>query len=302
MRNIHVLATAFALFLTMTLGGFAASVKVTVNGMEITDLQISARAALLRLERRGNTNNDRLQKATDELIDEAVMLSEAERIGISVPDDNVEAAYLTVARNTKLSADKLDQFLLGSGSNPQTLKDRLRANIAWNSVANIEIAPQVNVSDLQLEQEAQDQIEDSLSYDYILKEVRFIVPQGSKVSVSQRTAQADQYRKNFQGCASAVDLSLAYTDVAVIDIGRRHATQFPEALSKELAGLNVGGITKPRVAEGGVSMLAVCAKASARDTTFIKNELRQEAGNTEFQDKVSAFLKTLRDRATIVYR
>ena len=60
------------------------------------------------------------------------------------------------------------------------------------------------------------------------------------------------------------------------DIGRRHATQFPEALANELAKLNVGGITKPRVVEGGVSMLAVCAKESSQDTTYLANDIRQE--------------------------
>ena len=302
MRFAQAIALSLVLAISSTVGAMAASVSVTVNAIEITDLQISTRAALLRLERRGKSNTDRTQIATKELIDEALMLTEASRLGIFVADAQVEDAYLTIARNTKLSADKLSQFLNGNGTSPQSLKDRLKANIAWAQVAQREVAPQVNVSDLDLEQQAQDRMEDSLSYDYILKEVRFIIATGSKTSSSSRTAQANQYRKNFQGCDTAVDLSLSYTDVAVLDIGRRHATQLPDALAKELAGLNVGGITKPRVADGGVSMLAVCAKASARDTTFIKNELRQKTGNDEYEKRVAEFLETLRSRATIVYK
>jgi peptidyl-prolyl cis-trans isomerase SurA len=302
MRIFQVLAAALALFLVTTLGGYAATVKVTVNGTEITDLQISSRASLMKLERRGTSNSDRLKLASKELVDEALMLAEAKRVGVEVSDEKIEEAFINVGRSVKLSSDKLTKFLTGSGVNPQTLKDRLKANIAWTSVVQMEVAPRVNVSDLELEKQALDQIEDSLSYDYILKEVRFIVPQGGKVSVSSRTAQANQYRKSFQGCESAVDLSLSYTDVAVLDIGRRHSTQLPEALAKELAGLNIGQITKPRVAEGGVSMLAVCAKASARDTTFIKNDLRQKTGTAEFEKEVAAFLETLRGRASIVYK
>ena len=88
----------------------------------------------------------------------------------------------------------------------------------------------------------------------------------------------------------AVDLSLAYTDAAVIDVGRRHATQLPEAIAKELAGLNVGGITKPRVVESGVSMLAVCEKTQAEDLTFIKGDLRAEAGNSALEGQVTSYL------------
>lgn len=300
MRKVQALAAAFVLFLMTSLGAQAAGVVVTVNGVEISDLQVSARANLLRLESRGRSNNDRLSMAKQELVNEALMLGEAARIGVSVTSAQVNEAFLGIARNTKLSPDKLEAFLTDRGVTPQTLKDRLKANIAWNGVVQAVVAPQVNVSDLELEEKAQAEITEELSYDYILKEIRFIVPQGSKVSVSSRTAQANQYRKSYQGCDSAIDLSMSYTDVAVIDIGRRHSTQLPEAFAKELAGLNVGGISKPRVAEGGVSMLAVCAKASARDTTFIKDEMRQEVGNEAFKKKVEAYLETVRARATII--
>ena len=302
MRKVQALSVAFILFLMTSLGAQAATVVVTVNGVEVTDLQVSARAGLLRLEGRGTSNNDRLKKATQELIDEVLMLGDATRIGVSVTNSQVDQAFLDIARKTQLSSDKLEAFLLDRGVPPQTLKDRLKANIAWNEVAQAVVAPQVNVSDLELEEKAQAELTEEFSYDYILKEIRFIVPQGSKVSASSRTAQANQYRKSYQGCDSAIDLSMSYTDVAVIDIGRRHSTQLPEAFAKELAGLNVGDISKPRVAEGGVSMLAVCAKASARDTTFIKDEMRQEVGTEAFKQKVDAYLETLRARATIIFQ
>ena len=70
---------------------------------------------------------------------------------------------------------------------------------------------------------------------------------------------------------------------------------------KELAGLNVGGMTKPRVVETGVSMLAVCAKSVAEDTTFVKGNLRAEAGNAAMKGEVEAYLKELRDKAKIIY-
>ena len=300
MRIVQVLATALALFVMTAVASQAAVVKVSVNGEEITDLQITARAGLMRLERRGNSNSSRMDMATKELIDEALMMAEARRLEIAVPGSDVDQAFLNIARNTNMSADNLQRFLIDRGVNPQTLRDRLEANIAWQSIVQTVVAPRVNVSDLELEKQAQEQIKESLSYDYILKEVRFIV--AGNASASSRTAQANQYRKSFQGCDSAVDLSMSYTDVAVLDVGRRHATELPEAIAEELSGLNVGGITKPRVGDGGVSMLAVCAKASARDTTFIKDDLRQEAGNSAFKKKVEEYLQTLRDRATIVYR
>ena len=75
----------------------------------------------------------------------------------------------------------------------------------------------------------------------------------------------------------------------------------PEAIAKELAGLNIGGITKPRVVENGVSMLAVCEKAQAEDLTFIKGDLRAEAGNNALEGQVASYLENLRKSAKVIY-
>lgn len=302
MRLTHIVMATLLVLATLTSGSMAAQVAVTVNGSDITDTEINARAAMLRVERRGNSNSARLKLALDELIDEKLMLQEAERIGVSVSNAQVDEAFINVARNVNLNADKLTELLVGSGVNPNTLKDRLRANIAWADVVQRQVSGRVQVSELELDQQALDKLEVTTSYDYILKEVRFIIPSNSNVSASRRTSEANQYRSSFQGCDSAVELSMSYTDAAVIDMGRRHATQLPEAIASELANLEVGGITKPRVGNGGVTMLAVCAKSSARDTTFIKEELRQEAGNEKFEKEVAAFLQSLRDRAVIINR
>ncbi len=301
-RFIFAISAMLLLAGSLTAPARADAVRVTVNGTLITDTQISLRAGLLRLEGRGSSNSARLQMASDELVEEALKLQEAERLKITVTDKQITEGYLGVARNLRVSVDKLNQILRASGVNVQTLKDRLKAGLAWQAITQTAVVPRVQISDLELDQKAAGALDDSSSYDYMLKEILFIIPKGSKTSASKRTAQANQYRKSFQGCDSAVDLSLSYTDAAVIDVGRRHATQLPDPIAKELAGLQNGGITKPRVSESGVSMLAVCSKSSARDLTFLKSELRQEQGTEKLQDEASDYLERLKERAAITYR
>jgi peptidyl-prolyl cis-trans isomerase SurA len=291
-RAIGALVVGLLLSMAVAAPAMAQSARVMVNGTPITDLQVSQRVKLFALE--GNRGGSK--GATEQLIDEALQMSEAKRLGISVSNAQVDAAFLQIARNLKMSSDKLNQMLAQSGINMDTLKDRLRAAIAWNAVTDQAIMPQVQISELELDQEAASKLKAYQSYDYILKEIIF-VGQGS----SSRTGQANQYRKGFKGCDSAVDLSLNFTDAAVVDVGRRNATQIPEAIAKELAGLNVGGITKPRVVESGVSMLAVCEKTQAEDLTFIKSDLRSAAGNDALASKVTEYLADLRKRAKIIY-
>jgi peptidyl-prolyl cis-trans isomerase SurA len=268
-----------------------AAVKATVNGVSITDIQVAQRLKLFALEGKKGA-----KAALDELVDEQVMIQEAKRIGIVISDAQVEEAVLTVARNIKVSRDKLGQMLTQQGVNIDTLKDRLRANLAWNQVVTQVVMQRVQLSDAELDAKAASKLTDAQSFDYILKEVIFI-GKGS----SARTGQANQYRKSFQGCDNAVQLSLSYTDAAVIDLGRRHATQLPDAIAKELGGLNVGGITKPRVVEQGVSMLAICQKSEAKDLTFIKGNIQAEVGQDALKAEAAAYLKEVRGKAKIAY-
>lgn len=291
-RAASAMIMGVVLSLAAALPAMAQNVRVTVNGTPITDLQIAARVKLFALE--GNNGGSR--GATEQLIDEALQVAEAKRLGITVSNAQIDDALLQIARNMNVSQDRLVTMLQQGGVSTETLKDRLRAAIAWNGITERAIMPQVQISDLALDQQAATQLQEFQTFDYILKEIIF-VGAGS----SGRSGQANAYRSKFAGCDTAVDVSLGFTDAAVIDVGRRHATQLPEAVAKELAGLNVGGITKPRVVETGVSMLAVCEKTQAQDLTFIKGDLRAEQGNQALEGEVSNYLANLRANAKIIY-
>ncbi|SMQ62338.1 periplasmic chaperone for outer membrane proteins SurA [Devosia lucknowensis] len=288
-RSCGAMFIGLALSLTPVVPAFAATI-VTVNGEPISDVQVDQRLRLFRME--GNSTGR--DGALKQLIDEAIQLQEAKRLGINVSNAQVDEAFLQISRNLNVSRDRLTQMLQQGGVSGTTLQDRLRAAIAWNGVTETAVVPQVQVSELELDQQAAAQLSDFQNFDYILKEVTFVG--------GSRSGQANQYRSSFAGCDTAVDLSLAYNDVAVVDIGRRHATQLPDAIAKELAGLNVGGISKPRAVANGLSMLAVCQKVQAQDLTFVKGGLRDEAGGEAVTSQAASYLERLRSEAKIIYQ
>jgi peptidyl-prolyl cis-trans isomerase SurA len=280
-----------ATFLAITaLPAAAATMVVQVNGQSITDVQVAQRLGLLRIEGKNNR-----QAAIDELINEALQLQEAERRGIVISDSVVDDALANVAQRARLSVSNLTKVLNDAGVPVVTLRERLRASIAWQRVTAQALNSRVQVSEADVDAKAKQQLTAANSFDYILKEVMFF---GG--NASRRTADANKYRSNFNGCDAAVQLSLNYTDAAVRDLGRRHATQFPEALANELSKLNVGGITKPRTVEGGVSMLAVCAKTQSEDTTYLAQAIRQESGNAGLKAEADKYLAELRAKAQII--
>lgn len=293
---MHRILGAVILGLALMVGALPAhaATALTVNGLPITDTQIAQRLALFKLERKTGK-----QAAIDELIQESLQLQEAQRLGFSISEGEVDDAMLQVARNVKVSLSNLETILSNNGVNKQTLRDRLRANLAWGKVVQTAVSARVTVSDAEIEAEAEAQLTAANSFDYILKEIIFLMPNES--AASKRTAEANKYRAAFAGCDTAVQGVLNFTDAAVREIGRRHATQMPEAIADELSKLNVGGITKPRVVEGGVSMLAICAKSVAEDTTFLANNLRQQTGDEKLKGEAEKYLAELKAKAQIVY-
>lgn len=295
MRILAAMIVALAMALS-TVPAMAATTIVSVNGTSITDTQVQARLGLFKLEGRSGQ-----KAALDELINEALMLQEADRLGIKVSQEQIDTAFTNVARSIKVSTSNLREILAQNGVAVSTLQERLRAAIAWQGVVGQVVQSRVQISDLELDRLAAAKVTEANSFDYILKEVVFLMP-GGKGSASKRTGEANSYRKSFAGCDTAVQQSLKFTDAAVVDIGRRHATQLPEAIAKELAGTRVGGISKPRVTNAGVSMYAVCSKDAARDLTFIKNGLRQQSGDELLKAEVAKYLAELRSKARIVTR
>jgi peptidyl-prolyl cis-trans isomerase SurA len=300
MRIVGLIFIALLSLASLSSPTLAAAVKVVVNGQTITDNDINQRALFMRLERRGKSNADRRRMAEDELINEALMISEARRLGFEANEKAVTQAYNRIAVNAKLSVAKLNQILNAAGVQSKTVKDRLRAQYAWQAVVANVLRKKVQISDLDLDLAAREELGDTTSYDYMLTEIVFLNTAGG--SVKSRTSQANQYRKNFNGCDSAVELALSYRDAAVRKLGRRHSTQLPDALASELAKLDVGGISKPRTVANGVQMLAICEKAAAEDLTFVKSKLRNEVGSEKLEKEAEDYLKKLRDKANIERR
>jgi peptidyl-prolyl cis-trans isomerase SurA len=296
-RALYALVFAVLLMLGTGAPVLAAGVRVTVNETPISDVQISQRARLLGLERHGG---NLAKAATAELINEALEIQEAKRLKITITDAQVDASYLNVARGLKISQDKLTQIMVAAGAGPSTLRDRIRATLAFNQITQAVITPRVQFSEASLNKEAETKVTAANSYDYILKEVLFVAPDGK--GAAGRVGDANRYRARYKGCDSAVTLSESFRDAAVTDVGRRHATQMAPPIAAELGKLSVGGITKPRVVAGGVSMLAICSKEQAKDLTFITNQLRQDEGNTGLKAETDKYLADLKAKAKIVNR
>jgi peptidyl-prolyl cis-trans isomerase SurA len=97
-----------------------------IDGELITELEIGQRSNLTRLSK--GKAPSREEGASQR---EAPRVREAEKFGIEVANSEVDEFYANLASRMRITAEQLTQQLARSGVDVDTLKRRIRADLAW---------------------------------------------------------------------------------------------------------------------------------------------------------------------------
>jgi peptidyl-prolyl cis-trans isomerase SurA len=282
--------------------GAQTSIKVLANGIPITSYDISQRTRLKTLaNEKGGSKG-----ATDELIEEALMLYEGKQRGVGVPEVAVENAFNDIAKQVKMSPAQFGQALSQQGVNPKTLKGRLRAQIIWYSLVQQRMQRASPVSSKDVDKElaaggaAKKQVTTS---EFILKQIIFVVPKGSSSGyTAQRRREAEAFRLRFAGCERAVELSKGLRDVAVLDMGRRNSQELNGPQGEAIKKTPVGKTTAPSTTDKGVELIAICSKRDMQSESTARAQIEYKLAQKVGGDVAKEYLKELKDKAVIEYR
>ncbi|WP_177176708.1 peptidylprolyl isomerase [Faunimonas pinastri] len=303
---------AFALAASALVGMHSApamaqsAIKVIVNNQPITSYDVSARAKLLKLTSHGKAGE---KQAVDELIDETLQMQEAQKRGIKVSDQELAQAFGQIAQRTKLPPEKLEMALRQSGVDPQSLKNRIKAQLLWSQVVRARFRATVQISDRDISQAlakkgdaAEENKKESIS-SYDVQPVVFVVPKqnGSGVE-SQRQQEANSFRARYKGCDTALAVAKAFPGAVVRPTVRRDETEVNPDTAKELAATPIGGVTKPVRIDTGFQVLGVCAKRSVPGQSKAADKVKDELANEQGDLLARRYLRDLRADAVIQYR
>lgn len=145
------IAALFAVLLIVLLPAAPAAAQGTdtivaiVGDTAIARSQVTARARLMAASGGRPLNATTKEAALTGLIDEALQMAEAARIGETPPEAEVKAAFVGVAQQNGMSAAQFRTAMSRAGVDPGTLEDRLAAQIAWADVVKAEVLPTISV-------------------------------------------------------------------------------------------------------------------------------------------------------------
>jgi peptidyl-prolyl cis-trans isomerase SurA len=246
------------------------------------------------------------KEVLDSLVDEILETTEAKRYGLDIPDEQVNESYSGVATRMGIDAPKLTELLSKGGASAETLKRRLRAQMAWTNLVRGRYKSSLEIRDKDVEAQLQLHKPDEkaeVGYEYIMRPVVFIVPRGSPdTAFEARKREAEALRGRFQNCGEGVTFARALPDVAVRDQVSKFSADLAAQLRQILDSTAVGHLTPPEQTAEGIQLFAICAKKETKSDTPEMKEIRDQMFQQKFGAQAKRYLETLRRQAMIEYK
>ncbi len=294
---------AAAVTLTLPSAAHAQQVVAFVNGQPITTLDIEHRAKFIQMSSKKVPSR---REVLDSLIDEILEVTEAKRFSLDIPDSEVDKSYADVATRMGFDAQKLTQILASGGASEDTLKRRLRAQIAWTSLVRGRFKASLEIRDKDVEAQLQlhkTEEKSTVGYEYIMRPVVFIVARGSADNAYEaRKRDAEALRARFLNCDEGITFARALPDVAVRDQVSKFSSDLAQQLRDILDGTALGHLTPPEQTAEGVQMFAVCQKKETKSDSPEMRQIRDQMFQQKFGAQAKRYLESLRRQAMIEYK
>lgn len=279
----------------------AQTIAVMVNGDPITNFDIEQRAKLNALT--GAKHPDR-KAILNDLIDEKVKIKEAKKYGVDPSSSDIDQAYNGMAQRMRLSGDQLTKVLENKGIRPDTLKQRIRADMVWTSLVRgrFKESLQVGEKDVATAVKAAGESGDADAFEYRMLPVVLIVPRGAPQSEFEgRRKEAESLRERVTSCEEANSYFKSMRNAAIREIVVKTSADLPQSLRDILDKTPIGHLTAPEVTKQGIEMVALCGRKATTVDTPKKREIREKMYAQKYEAKSKSYLQEVRKAAMIEY-
>lgn len=181
------------------------------------------------------------------LIEEALQLQEAERLGITVEEREIQQALANIAERNRMNVETMQRFFAQNGIDFTTLLNQVRAQIAWVKVVNRRIVPRVTVTVDQLDMAVEEARRNAGEQEYLLSEIVLPVDNPAQADVvaedAARLVQTLREGASFESLAAQV--SAAASAERGGDVGWVRASAVPAELRTTLDSMRENEISDP---------------------------------------------------------
>ena len=238
------------------------SIEAIVNDDPISGYDIAARMRMVLATAGQRPSEQSLQRIREQvlqtLIDERIQLQEAERLGISVANEEIQAAIGRIEQSNRMAEGGLVQALTQNNIDVSTLTAQIRATLAWRKVIAQRVRGRVQINDEDIDAYLAD-LSQKGGTEYLLAEIFIAAPTPQELPRAKSLTEdlVQQIRSGAQFPALARQFSQAPTAAAGGDLGWIEEDQLDPRLAAALEGLPVGQISDPVEVDDGYYLVAL---------------------------------------------
>jgi peptidyl-prolyl cis-trans isomerase SurA len=282
----------------------AQSVAVMVNGDPITSYDIEQRSKLNVLSTHKPADR---QQVINDLVDEKLKIKEAKKFGVDPTSTDIDQAYASMSSRMRITPEQLTKSLESQGIRPDTLKDRIKADMVWTSLVRGRFKESLQVGEKEVvaavREGGSDEKEQADAFEYKMQPIVLLVPKGSAPAAFEtRQKEAEALRARVQSCAEANAFFKAMPNAAIRDIVSKTSADIPPVLREVLDKTPIGHLTAPEVTKQGVEMVVLCGRNPTTVDSPKKKEIREKMYADKYETKSKAYLQEIRKAAMIEYR
>ena len=239
--------------------GIAAIVNDEVISFYDVDQRVNLALATSGFERTPEVVERIRTQVLRSLVDEKLQLQEAERVEIAVDEKEVDSSIDRLAEDNSMTRDGIQEFLAENEISIETLRNQVRAELAWSQFVRRSFGGRVTIGDGQIEEQYRRTLQAIDQPRYLLGE---ILLRTDGLSDETRTRQLSdtiirQLRSGVEFAAVARQFSVSPSASNGGQLGWVGADQLNPTLSGALSQMQPGQISSPIITPAGVYILAL---------------------------------------------
>ncbi|MFO7306430.1 MAG: peptidylprolyl isomerase [Gammaproteobacteria bacterium] len=191
------------------------------------------------------------RQVLERLVLEEIQLQRAERLGIQVTDEMLNATLADVANRNNVAFDELPQLLAQQGIDYRDFRDDVRRQMTLQLLRQRDVIARINISPRELEQFlARQQNAPDRNAEYNVSHILISVPvSATPEQIAAREERANQVYEKAKAGEDFAQLAVAYSDSSTnIEggaLGWRRGAQLPSILSEQITKMKPGDVSEP---------------------------------------------------------
>lgn len=261
-------------------------IVATVNDDAITTTDLNSRTKLMLLGSGIQPNAEVLshlqQQVLRTLIDERLQLQEAKALNVTVSDAEIDEQVAKLAEQNHMPAAQLPAFFARGGVPIATLREQMRASIAWGKVVQRKLRPQVDIGEDEVDAEITRLQANAGKPEYLVADIFLPVDSPQQEQSVKQSAEKliDTMSRGARFSGIARQFSQSASAAAGGDLGWLQPGQLEPQLDEAIRGMHPGTLSPPVRTATGYHILMLrdmrlAQGAASTDPTQAMFNLRQ---------------------------